>query len=592
MRTLPWFALLGLAACHQYLPPLDDDTGDSTTGSSNVTITTLPPPTTEDPTEEPTSGSTTTTGFMTETDPFDPTTVTNVTGSTTGSTTDSTTDSSSGTTEMAVCGDGEVMGDEACDLGPRVPTPPNMPDMIDMEFNSDFIQGFCRTNCQEPSCGDGVVDFVDGEECDDANTDDGDGCSAACEVEATDSCGDGTVDVVDSEFCDDGNTVDGDGCSAACTFEAVVTTGCGDGSVTGDEVCDDGNTLNGDACDPTCRWENTTELFVGTPGMVGITDGIGPAAKINGEGAMVLLGDVIYLADGANDAIRTIDLATGQVTTIAGSTIGTAGFQESAMGLMARFNDVEAITTDGTDLYVGDRLNVRLRKVSLTPPHAVSTVAGNGIAGFDDGFGTAATVGDIRGLTYYKGKIYMVDSMFATLRVFDPETGFLETIAGSANDKQLIDGVGLAARFRGPRHMIADGSGLLLISDSDGSKLRYYNTATGYVGTLSGTGVRGVADDNLFKGTMARPRGLATDGTSVFFGEFDQNTVRQVVLTTQQLSTNLGQHCDGDVNCMGGYTEGTGTAALFDAPFEVLYYHPDRVLYVLDSDNSVIRKVR
>jgi cysteine-rich repeat protein len=555
MRTLPWFALLGLAACHQYLPPLDDDTGDSTTGSaSNVTITTLPPPTTEGTTEVPTSSSSSSGEFMTETDPFDPTTVTNQTGST-GSTTDATTDSSSGTTEMAVCGDGEVMGDEACDLGPKMPPPPEMPDMLDMEFNSDVLQGMCRTNCQEASCGDGIVDWIDDEQ------------------------------------CDDGNTVDGDGCSGACTFEPVDTAACGDGSVTGDEVCDDGNTMNGDACDPTCRWENTTELFVGTPGMLGIADGIGPAAKIHGEGAMVLLGDVIYLADGANDAIRRIDIATGAVTTIAGSMIGTPGFQESATGLSARFNDVEAITTDGADLYVGDRLNLRLRKVSLMAPHAVSTVAGNGQPGFDDGFGTAATVGDIRGLTYYKGKIYMVDSMFATLRVFDPVDGFLETIAGSANDKQLKDGVGLAARFEGPRHMIADGSGLLLISDSDGATLRYYNTATGFVGTLTGTGTRGHADDNLFKATLARPRGLATDGTSVFFGEFDQNTVRQLVLTSQQLSTNLGQHCNGDINCMGGYTEGTGTAALLDAPFEVLYYHPDKVLYVLDSDNSVLRRV-
>ena len=36
-------------------------------------------------------------------------------------------------------------------------------------------------------------------------------------------CGDGVVD--DGEDCDDGNTVDGDGCSAVCTTEAPAGGG-------------------------------------------------------------------------------------------------------------------------------------------------------------------------------------------------------------------------------------------------------------------------------------------------------------------------------------------------------------------------------
>ncbi len=77
-----------------------------------------------------------------------------------------------------------------------------------------------------PTCGNGAVRL--GEECDDGNTDDGDGCSATCTVEegrncsgdpstCTEVCGD--VMIVGSEECDDGNTEDGDGCSATCTVE-------------------------------------------------------------------------------------------------------------------------------------------------------------------------------------------------------------------------------------------------------------------------------------------------------------------------------------------------------------------------------------
>ena len=65
-----------------------------------------------------------------------------------------------------------------------------------------------------PTCGNGVREAC--EDCDDGNTEDGDGCSSSCEVEQT-VCGDGIQSP--GEECDDGNTEDGDGCSSSCTLE-------------------------------------------------------------------------------------------------------------------------------------------------------------------------------------------------------------------------------------------------------------------------------------------------------------------------------------------------------------------------------------
>ena len=65
--------------------------------------------------------------------------------------------------------------------------------------------------CIAPWCGDGVVQ--EGEACDDGDRDDGDGCSASCEVER---CGDGVVQRERGESCDDGGVVGGDGCSETC----------------------------------------------------------------------------------------------------------------------------------------------------------------------------------------------------------------------------------------------------------------------------------------------------------------------------------------------------------------------------------------
>lgn len=65
-------------------------------------------------------------------------------------------------------------------------------------------------------------------------------------------CGNGIID--NGEQCDDGNITDGDGCSATCQTE-IPTQVCGNGTVESGEQCDDGNILNGDGCSATCQTE-------------------------------------------------------------------------------------------------------------------------------------------------------------------------------------------------------------------------------------------------------------------------------------------------------------------------------------------------
>jgi len=121
------------------------------------------------------------------------------------------------------CGDGFVQPGEQCDDG-----------------NSIDDDG-CRNDCTAELCGDGTLD--PDEECDDGNTVNGDGCDEFCNIVI---CGDGMVD--NSEDCDDGNTVPFDGCDASCVFEV-----CGNGVLQEGEECDDGNTVGGDGCTETCE---------------------------------------------------------------------------------------------------------------------------------------------------------------------------------------------------------------------------------------------------------------------------------------------------------------------------------------------------
>jgi cysteine-rich repeat protein len=66
-------------------------------------------------------------------------------------------------------------------------------------------------------------------------------------------CGNGLLET--GEECDDGNVTNGDGCSAQCKIE-IPTSFCGDGIFDAGEECDDGNNTNGDGCSADCKIEN------------------------------------------------------------------------------------------------------------------------------------------------------------------------------------------------------------------------------------------------------------------------------------------------------------------------------------------------
>ena len=95
-------------------------------------------------------------------------------------------------------------------------------------------------------CGDGRVEAEQGEQCDDGNLVDGDGCSSGC---FTESCGDGRIQ--SGEACDDGaaNRLAGP-CLPDCT-----PARCGDSVQQANESCDDGNLTDGDGCSSGCGVE-------------------------------------------------------------------------------------------------------------------------------------------------------------------------------------------------------------------------------------------------------------------------------------------------------------------------------------------------
>jgi DNA-binding beta-propeller fold protein YncE len=103
--------------------------------------------------------------------------------------------------------------------------------------------------------------------------------------------------------------------------------------------------------------------FAGAAGAPGTTDGIGTSARFRNPAGITSDGTYLYVADNVNSTIRKVEIATGAVTTLAGSP-GDFGFNDTT-GSAARFNRPYGVVWDDAtkSLYVADTYNFSIRKI-------------------------------------------------------------------------------------------------------------------------------------------------------------------------------------------------------------------------------------
>lgn len=277
----------------------------------------------------------------------------------------------------------------------------------------------------------------------------------------------------------------------------------------------------------------------------------------------------LYVADaGDNNSIRKI-APGGAVTLLAG---GREGYADGA-GAAAAFHTPSALALDAAgNLYVADTGNNAIRKI--TPQGVVTTLAGGGPSGYQDGAGAKARFNGPVGVAVDRaGNVWVADTYNDRIRRIAPD-GTVSTAAGSGTPGD-VDGAALDARFDTPCALVVDRDGNLLVADTQNGAIRKLSR-DGQVSTVA-RAAPGV-DDPL----MRRPVSLAlTHDGFLYVGDMARGRILQVS-PKGELRGLTGIGVD--------FQAGDEKAARFVRPSGIAVGR-DGALYVADASRRALRKV-
>ena len=310
-------------------------------------------------------------------------------------------------------------------------------------------------------------------------------------------------------------------------------------------------------------------------GAVGSADGSGTSASFNYP--TLLTTDAagnIYVSDSRNHIVRKIT-STGDVSTLVNA---SAGLDEPA-GIV-----VDAVG----NIYVSDRETPRIMKI--TTKGVITTFAGSGTQGSDNGNGTSASFDTPTGLAIDDaGNLYVADMGNNLIRKITP-AGDVSTLAGSGTEGS-DNGNGTSASFSNPFDLKVDALGNVYVTDVYNSSIRKITPAgdvTTFVDNGSGPTFRSHAINAGIK--MASKKmtsvfvGIAIDrSTGNFYATDPYLSLIRKITPAGVVSTLAGS---GD----NGTTDGPGETAAFASPMGITVDAAGNV-YVADNGNNLIRKI-
>jgi sugar lactone lactonase YvrE len=246
-----------------------------------------------------------------------------------------------------------------------------------------------------------------------------------------------------------------------------------------------------------------------------VRDGARPLeAVFNGmHDIQITKDDTAIIGDSFNHRVRLYDLKAGKVSTIAGT--GEKGFGgDGGPATAGKFNITmtASLSPDGQRVYIADIGNHRTRLLELASGQ-LSTVAGSGEKGLpiDGSPALEAAMGDTRAVCQaVDGTLYvLLRGGNALVEVAD---GKVRTVVNRAGRKGYSGdgGPAVEATMNGPKYVAMDPQGRVLIADAENHCIRRYDPATEKIELIAGqppAASDGVGETLLTTG-LRRPHGV------------------------------------------------------------------------------------
>jgi uncharacterized protein (TIGR03437 family) len=237
----------------------------------------------------------------------------------------------------------------------------------------------------------------------------------------------------------------------------------------------------------------------------------------------------LYIADAGNRRVRKVTTG-GIISTFAGT--GIQGFSgDGGPATSAQLNRPSSVIFSTGSLYIADSSNQRIRRVSSNG--TITTVAGNGVAGFsgDGGLATSASLMFPLGMVRDSaGNLYFADGDNNRVRRISPD-GVITTVAGNGAGRFAGDqGPAISASLNIPEDVALDGAGNMFIADAGNNRVRKIDSF-GVITTLAGTGTDGYSGDGgpASEAVLNFPWGLTTDASgNVYIADRVNNRIRVV----------------------------------------------------------------
>ena len=310
-------------------------------------------------------------------------------------------------------------------------------------------------------------------------------------------------------------------------------------------------------------------------GAAGSADGNGTSATFNNPYQLAIdpLGN-IYVVDRSSHKIRKIDTFRN-VTTIAGS--GTAS-EVNGQGTSATFNTPSGIAIDSAGFLYVSGVTHTIRRI--TPTGYVTTYAGTGSAGANDGQWNVATFNiplniafgsnvlyvadtynekirsitetttvstyapsastDNSGVYQYtaalafdsSGNLYLADQTTSVIWKITDDGATITAFAGALQSQTYIDGQGGSARFNQPTALAFDTAGNMYVTDLINQRVRKIDT-DGNVSTYAGSGESSSTDGIWHNASFNLPYGIAVDSLgAVYVAENAGNRIKKITNTS------------------------------------------------------------